>query len=148
MLYKHHQAFCPEGQLISKLAEPLTDLRMSRAKQLCRFTFEVQCRPETNEQQTVLSTASRASVVFFKVIRRMQGRRSNWMKDVRTRSETLRIKKKINVLLDRYIFHYTVFCFSLFSLSRSFSHLVKVCMYLKLQEMQNLSSIANRLWYL
>lgn len=54
MLYKHSQTFCTKDQLISKLAEPLTDLRMSSAKQLFRFNFEVQCSPETNQLQTVL----------------------------------------------------------------------------------------------
>lgn len=82
MVYKHHQTFCPEGQLISKLAEPLTDLRMNRAEQLCRFTFEVQCSPETNEQQTALSTAWRTSKVFFQVIKIMQERKSKWMKEL------------------------------------------------------------------
>lgn len=37
MLYKHCQTFCPEGQLISKLAETLADLRISRAKTVVRI---------------------------------------------------------------------------------------------------------------
>ena len=83
MVYKNHQTFCPASQLISKLAEPLTDLTVSRAKQLFRFTFEVQSSLKTNEQQMALSKASRASVIFFSnVTKLLKDRNTKLMKDV------------------------------------------------------------------